>query len=167
MKNQVCCFTGHRIMKMPKGEVIRRLDEIIDYLVSKGVIYYGCGGALGFDTLAAEAVIRARNKNPKVKLILVLPCKDQDKKWKPDEKATYSYLKSQADKLRYISEEYTSTCMHDRNRHMVNESKYCIALLERPSGGTFYTFKYAIEQGLEIYNLAENNYLSPLEINIL
>ena len=161
MKNQVCCFTVHRIMKMPKSEIIKRLDEVIDYLVSKGVIYYGCGGALGFDTLAAEAVIRARNKNPNVKLILVLPCKDQDKKWNDKDKEVYSYIKSQADKIRYISDEYTSTCMHDRNRHMVNESSVCIAFLERNSGGTYYTFKYAREKELVIYNLSCDDYMLP------
>ena len=163
MKEQVCCFTGHRIMKMPKGEVKRRLSEIIDLLVSKGVIYFGSGGALGFDTIAAEAVIEARRKNPKVKLILVLPCKNQDAKWRPDEQATYSYLKAQADKVVCLSEVYTSTCMHERNRHLVDNSSVCVSFLERTSGGTAYTFNYAREKGLKIFNLADRNYLEPIQ----
>lgn len=162
MKNQVCCFTGHRIIKMSKIEVNNRLDKLIEYLVSKGVIYYGCGGALGFDTLAAEAVIRARTKNPLIKLILVLPCKDQDIKWKQEDKDKYEYIKSQSDKIRYISDIYTSTCMYDRNRHLVDESCYCISLLEHYSGGTYYTFRYAKEKGLIIYNIANSDYMSPV-----
>lgn len=30
MKNQTACFTGHRDMSMPLGEVKRRLNEVID-----------------------------------------------------------------------------------------------------------------------------------------
>ena len=86
VKEKVCCFTGHRKMYMSDFEVRSRLEELLDVLISKGVIYYGCGGALGFDTIAAKCVIRARSKNPKVKLILVLPCKDQDKMWSDEDK---------------------------------------------------------------------------------
>ena len=62
MKNQTACFTGHRDMSMPLGEVKRRLSEVIDYLTSKGVYYYGNGGALGFDTVSCMAVIEAKRK---------------------------------------------------------------------------------------------------------
>lgn len=152
---------------MPKGEVVRRLREIVDYLVSQGVIYYGSGGALGFDSLAAEAVIQARRKNPEVKLILVLPCKDQDKKWLPADQARYSYLKAQANKIVYISESYTKTCMFERNRHLVNESGYCVAFLEKQTGGTAYTFNYAKEQGLRIFNLAGIQYMDLIEFDAI
>lgn len=165
MKEQVCCFTGHRDMRMPVGEVRRRLSDILDYLISRGVIYYGCGGALGFDTQAALEVIEKRKRNPRVKLILVLPCKDQDKKWRAEDQATYSFLKTQADKTVYISETYTSTCMHERNRHLVNESRYCIAFLQKQSGGTAYTFNYAREKGLVIYNLADNSYMEHIQFD--
>lgn len=162
MKEQVCCFTGHREMEMPIGEVRRRIEEVISHLISKGVIYLGAGGALGFDTLAAEAVIEVRKHNPRVKLILVLPCKDQDKKWLPEDRAHYAYLKNQANKIVYMQEKYTPDCMHKRNRHLVDNSKYCIALLERMNGGTAYTFNYARDKGLSIYNLNDTNYLDPV-----
>ena len=144
---------------MPKDEVCRRLSKMIHYLVSKGVVYYGCGGALGFDTLAAQEVIEVKKYNPAVKLILVLPCKDQDKLWSEKDKQVYADIKEQADKVVYISESYTKTCMHERNRHLVNESGHCVAFLERDSGGTAYTYNYAKKMGLKIYNLAENSYL--------
>ncbi len=150
-------------MKMSVGEVRRRLSELLDYLISKGVIYYGCGGALGFDTQAAFAVIEKRKTNPKIKLILVLPCKNQDAKWLPEDQATYSYLKTQADKVVCLSEHYTSTCMHDRNRHLVNESSVCVALLEKQSGGTYFTFNLAREKGLKVYNIADKDYMNPIQ----
>lgn len=148
---------------MSDFEVRSRLEELLDVLISKGVIYYGCGGALGFDTIAAKCVIRARSKNSKVKLILVLPCKDQDKMWSDEDKQVYFDIKAQADKVVYISETYTKTCMHERNRHLVDESGYCVSYLEIKSGGTFYTYNYAVDMGLEIYNVAQPMYMYPVK----
>lgn len=162
-KAETACFTGHREMKMATAEIKCRLSEVLDILIAKGVIYYGCGGAWGFDFLAAETVIKKKRLNPKVKLILVLPCKDQDKNWNPEQRATYSYIKTQADKIVYCSEFYTKGCMHKRNRHLVDNSKYCIALLEKQQGGTFYTFNYAMQHELEVYNLADANWRRPIE----
>ena len=107
-------------------------------------------------------MIEKKRVNPKVKLILVLPCKDQDKSWRPEQQATYSYIKAQADKIVYTSEFYSQGCMHKRNRHLVDNSSICISFLEKQSGGTFYTFNYAMQHGLEIYNLADNSYLNPI-----
>ena len=64
---QTACFTGHREMKMPVAEIKRRLSTLLDTLISKGVLYYGCGGAWGFDFLAAEAVIEKKRLNSKHK----------------------------------------------------------------------------------------------------
>ena len=162
-KAETACFTGHREMKMAAGEVKRRLSELLDVLISRGVIYYGCGGAWGFDFLAAEAVIEKKRKYPEVKLILVLPCKDHDKSWRPEQQATYSYIKTQADKIVYTAETYSKGCMHKRNRHLVDNSKVCISFLEKHQGGTFYTFNYAMQHDLEIYNLADGMYLEPIK----
>ena len=59
MNEHHCCFTGHR--KLSKA-VLNALPEILDRrvngLYSEGIHTFYAGGALGFDTLAAEAVIR-------------------------------------------------------------------------------------------------------------
>lgn len=162
-KAVTACFTGHREMKMATGEVRCRLSEVLDMLISKGVIYYGCGGAWGFDFLAAEAVIEKKRTNPAVKLILVLPCKDQNKGWRSEQRATYSYIKTQADKIVYTAENYSTGCMHKRNRHLVENSKFCISFLEKHQGGTYYTFQYAMNKGLTIYNLADVNWRNSIK----
>ncbi|HBT66023.1 MAG TPA: hypothetical protein DEB10_15325 [Ruminococcaceae bacterium] len=49
-KNQTCCFTGHR--KIPAKEYERLKTQIrkeVIKLINDGVIYFGVGGALGFD----------------------------------------------------------------------------------------------------------------------
>lgn len=98
-KAQTCCFTGHRqIPEKDLAGVQARLEQTIIKLYGQGVIYYGAGGALGFDTLAAETVLRLRNSYPKLRLILVLPCKDQTRRWKAEDVSRYEDIRRQADK---------------------------------------------------------------------
>jgi hypothetical protein len=66
---------------------------------------------------------------------------------------------SKASSTVYVSEKYTSFCMMQRNRRLVDGSQVCIAYLTTSldsKGGTPYTFGYAIKNGLETYNVAEN-----------
>ena len=49
--------------------------------IEQGYRYFGTGGALGFDTLAAQTVLELKNKYPEIKLILVLPCENQTQGW--------------------------------------------------------------------------------------
>ena len=134
-------------------KIEKQLDKIIEKLYQKGVIFYGAGGSYGLDMLAERAVIRARNKHKEIKLILVLPCKNQDKYWTEYNKAVFAEIKNQADKIVYLSEDYSKDCMHKRNRHLVNFSGYCVAYLSKKTGGTAYTVNYARQNGLEIVNL--------------
>ena len=153
-RKRTVCFTGHR--KIPAEDIKsieKQLDRIIKKLYRKGVIFYGAGGSYGFDMLAEKAVIRARNRHNEIKLILVLPCKNQEKYWTEDNKTAFAEIKNQADKIVYTSEIYSKDCMHKRNRHLVNFSGYCIAYLNKNSGGTAYTVNYARQNGLKIVNL--------------
>ena len=153
-RKRTACFTGHRkISEKEIKSIEKQLDEIIEKLYQKGVIFHGVGGSYGFDLLAERAVIRARNRHKEIKLILVLPCRDQDKYWTEDNKAAFTEIKSQADKIVYTSENYSNGCMYKRNRHLVDFSGYCVAYLNENSGGTAYTVNYARQNGLEIVNL--------------
>ena len=49
----------------------------------------------------------------------------------------------QADIKRYISNEYTDTCMHERNDYMLKNSSLVIALYNGTFGGTQSTLKKA------------------------
>lgn len=152
---RTCCFTGHRqIPPEQRTEITNRLERVITNLYQKGIRYYGAGGALGFDTIAAQTVIRMREICPGIKLILVLPCLTQARGWKPKNVAEYERIKAEADKIVYTAQQYTPDCMHRRNRHLVNNSSVCICYLTRNSGGTAYTVNYAETHGLRIINLA-------------
>lgn len=155
-KSKTCCFTGHR--KIPPEnfeEISRRLETAIIRLIEKGCIYFGVGGALGFDTLAAQAVLKLKVVYPHIKLIIVLPCENQAQHWKKEDKITYEDIKTKADKVVYTSRAYYSGCMHRRNRRLVDNSGSCICYLTKETGGTAYTVRYAKEKMLTVYNVAE------------
>ena len=155
MRSHTCCFTGHR--QLPPGkqaEIAGQLERVITGLYQRGILYYGAGGALGFDCLAAQTVLRLRESCPGMKLILVLPCLTQTKGWPAADVAEYERIKGLANKVVYTGQAYTGGCMHKRNRHLVDNSSVCVCYLTKASGGTAYTVRYAKEQGLEVINLA-------------
>lgn len=154
MREKTCCFTGHRFIPEPERAVIEKeLEAQIKKLIKRGIIYYEAGGALGFDTLAAQTVLRLREKYPEIKLILVLPCRNQTRGWKEEDILEYERIKAGADKYRILSEYYYDGCMHERNRRLVDSAACCICYLRRNTGGTAYTVNYAKENGVEIIAL--------------
>lgn len=156
MKKQTVCFTGHR--KIPPeqvGTLSQRLKRTLIELIENGALYFGAGGALGFDTLAAQAVLDLRCEYPQIKLILVLPCLSQTRGWAAQDIEIYNDIKSKADKVVYTSQEYTKGCMHKRNRHLVDNSSICVCYLTESSGGTAYTVDYAHKNNLTVINLGE------------
>lgn len=157
---QTCCFTGHRqLPSEEQAEIANKLERVIAVLYQKGIRYYGAGGALGFDALAAQTVLNLRESYPGMKLILVLPCLTQTRGWRSEDVAEYERIKELADKIVYTSQQYTRNCMHKRNRHLVDHSGVCICYLTKDSGGTAYTVKYARKQGLNVFNIATNTLL--------
>ena len=156
MKENTCCFSGHR--KIPPEnfeEISQRLESILIQLIEKGYKYFGAGGALGFDTLAAQTILNLKTVYPYIKLILVLPCESQAEYWKAEDKKIYECIKAQADKVVYTSKNYFNGCMSKRNRHLVDNSSSCICYLTKETGGTAYTVHYAKGKMLTIYNVAE------------
>lgn len=155
-KLKTCCFTGHR--KIPPEsfeEISRRLETTLIQLIEKGYMYFGTGGALGFDTLAAQTVLKLKTAYPYIKLILVLPCESQAEHWKKEDKMIYENIKAKADKAVYTSKAYFIGCMHKRNRHLVDNSSSCVCYLTKETGGTSYTVNYAKKKMLTVYNVAK------------
>lgn len=155
MREMTCCFTGHRKLPEPlQVELAEKLEETMIRLIDRGIRFYGAGGARGFDTLAAQIVLQLQTKYPHIKLILVLPCLEQTRGWNVEDVRKYEQIKSAADKVVYISKEYTKDCMLKRNRHLVNNSSVCVCYLTEDIGGTACTVRYAKQKGLEVINLA-------------
>lgn len=147
-KNQVGCFSGHRWVGSCSS-----LRSSVASLARSGVVFWGCGGAVGFDLLAGEAVLSLRGVLP-VKLIMVLPCKGQEKYYSLEDKKRYYNLIAKADKVVYLSEFYYSGCMLVRNRHLVECSSVLVCYCCSSVGGTAHTVACAKAANLQIFNLA-------------
>ena len=155
IKEKTACFTGHRkIPTLAKRRIAKRLEETVSEAINSGYRYFGCGGALGFDTLAAQTVLRLRETHPEIRLILVLPCMDQTRGWVERDIEEYERIKQAADKVTYTAEKYYNGCMQKRNRHLVDYSSLCICYLTEQIGGTAYTVNYARDHGLKVINTA-------------
>ena len=69
MKRQTCCFTGHRKIPLNQLEQLtQRLKDAVTACIQEGYLYFGAGGALGFDTLAAKTILELKAKYPEIKL---------------------------------------------------------------------------------------------------
>lgn len=152
---KICCFSGHRIIaKQVQAALIDQLKMEIGTLVTQGYTWFVTGGALGFDTMAAQVVLHLREVYPQMKLALALPCRDQTANWHKEAIAEYERIKQDVDRIIYTAQYYEAGCMQKRNRYMVDHSQACICYLTRPRGGTAYTVHYAQDRGLAVINLA-------------
>lgn len=154
---QICCFTGHRtIQSGARLALVAKLDRTIAALIASGHTVFRCGGARGFDTLAALRVLYLKKSHPEIRLSLILPCRDQAAAWSEGERLIWQDIQNKADEVRFITERYTAECMHLRNRALVDGADTCVAYLTANRGGTLYTCSYALKQGLSLINLAED-----------
>ena len=151
---QGCSFTGHRIIPQAETQRLRGLlDRAIEYAYISGCRSFYCGGAVGFDTLAAHAVLEKRKKYADIRLVLLLPCLSQAKGWRRRDVDTYEQIKASADAVIYVSLEYDGGCMKRRNERLAAECDMLVAYVGRSDSGSAQTLRMAQALGKEIYNL--------------
>ncbi len=149
-----CCFTGHREYDPEQRlKIEQMLDDAIRQMASWGYTDFICGGALGFDTLAARQVLRLRVRLG-IRLHLCLPHVGQDARWSEHDREIYREILSSCDSFEYLYGKYSEGCMHERDRRMVDQSSAVVCWLEKPTGGTAYTVDYAERKGREIVRTA-------------
>lgn len=149
------CFTGHRSLP-PEGErgIRDRTEAAMREYIRRGVDTFLVGGALGFDTLAQLTAIRLRAELPYLRVVMVIPCRDQDARWGAKARSLYATLLRLSDERIVLHEAYTPSCMHERNRYMIDHSGACIACWDgRASGGTAATVRYAAQRGVPVRNV--------------
>lgn len=155
-KSKSCCFTGHRIIRIT-DELVERLKGTLTELINNGITDFYAGGAIGWDTLCEQEILRLRERFPQIKLHLVLPCPpdEQTLKWNVTQKAEYQRIFNAADDAEILSEKYYDGCMQKRNARLVELSKVCVCYLneKRSNGGTAQTVRMAKKRGIDIVNL--------------
>lgn len=150
------CFTGHRQIT-DFHYITRKLLELLEKLINQGAEDFYAGGAVGFDTLCALAVINLKHIHPQIKLHLVLPCSniEQTDRWNDEQKETFNRIISSADSVEYTSECYKDDCMRLRNARLVELSDCCVCYYTgKYISGTGQTLRMAQKKGIKIYNLA-------------
>ena len=162
-QTQTLCFTGHRPERLPQeaDELLRmrrRLEDAIEEAIGRGRVNFVSGAMSGFDTLAAEAVIRLKAKCPQIQCILIAPFSVHffsHKNWTPEWEARLREVIKQADFSISLSEHAYKGVYFDRDRVIVDMAAEVIAYYDGGPGGTKYTVEYALGQGRPIINIAE------------
>lgn len=160
-REYTCFFTGHR--KLPKNrlENIKELltVKIRSMIEDKGVENFIAGGALGFDTLAAQTVIELKEEYPFIKLYLYLPCNDQSRMWAAEDKDNWRIIMTKSDGYKFVTDgPYVDGCMQKRNYKMADDAGYGIAYCAVSRSGTGMTISYAQKGGKVIDNIADEIY---------
>lgn len=155
---KIITFTGHRpeglygtnYMANGNRQALLTVRQIIeDKIVNEGADIFYTGMARGFDQWAARIVIALRHKYTHIKLIAVLPCLRQDKKWAYEDKRDYGDILELCDDVNYLNfKEYYDGCMIERDHYMVNHCDEVIALFNgQKRSGTSATINHAKRQG--------------------
>lgn len=151
---KACSFTGHRQIKGEHFDVLLPvLDREIDRAYERGCRTFLAGGAIGFDTIAAREVIKFRLTHPDVRLVLCLPCMDQDKHWKEEQRAAYAHILSSADEVIYVRDTYSDGCMRERNFLLASKCDMIICYVGYSRSGASQTMRMADSMGKEIVNI--------------
>ena len=135
-------FTGHRgVTDIHK--TAERLRVAIMECYNSGVRFFYVGGAVGFDTIAAEAVLHFREQFP-----------EQDKFFNAESRKKYREILDKADEVVTISNEFSKVAYLMRNDYMVSHSCHVIAYWDGMSGsGTAYTVREAKKRKRSVQNL--------------
>lgn len=152
MRGQTACFSGHReIAHDTKLPLKRGLYSHCEELIKRNYKYFGLGGAIGFDYLAFTVLWELKIKYPKIRIILVIPCRDYFYRfWNEGCDAAYEKMLQKADKVVYISDKYTATCIRERNQHLINHSSALVYYMTNPISGTGQTYRMAARADLEL-----------------
>ena len=149
-----CSFTGHRVIAANEIDKLKDLlTRAVNYAYDNGVRTFNCGGALGFDTLAALTVLKKKEEFPDVRLVLYIPCADQCARWNKRDVDTYKRILAMSDERILVSERYDADCMRRRNERLAENCDMLVAYVSNDRSGAAQTVRMARALGKKVYNL--------------
>ena len=166
-KKTSVCLTGHRPKSLPWGyneklpnckAFKKDLKELFSEAINYGFKIFYTGMAEGFDMIGTEILIKLRKFFKEIKIVAVIPCENQPQKWSKKQQKRYKTILKKCNEKIVISNQYTPTCMMERNKFLVNNSSLVIACFNGNASGTGKTIKYAKEKGLKIKIITPTNY---------
>ena len=154
-----CAFTGHRqILPEHRASLNELIAVSIAHAYDLGYRRFITGGALGFDTEVARQIIHFRISHPDVVFSVYVPFIGQELGWSASQRDAYNYIISNANEVKYISENYSNDCMKKRNRAMAEDCDMMISYVYKSRSGASQTLRMAEEMGREIRNLCKEIY---------
>ncbi|WP_300729604.1 SLOG family protein [uncultured Bacteroides sp.] len=145
LKNRSAAFSGHRKMQGNHTRIQFRLLSEIRACYASGYRLFYTGGAVGFDMLAAEAVLSEKQNCPDMVLVVAVPFNGQDAFFSQSAKLRYKKILEEADAAIILSESYYPKCYLRRYDFMLLHSSVLIAYWNGIScGGTSYTVRKAL-----------------------
>ena len=164
-KKTTCCFAGYRPHKYgfkfdesaPEYvELLEKIKKAINAAYKKGYRTFLCGGAIGFDILCAEEVLKLKEVRSRVKLICLLPYEEQAKRFNKLWADKYKNILDKCDYIECVSPEYVPGCYYARTQKMVDYSSMLMTYYDGKSGGTERCIAYSQFAKIKIVNLCED-----------
>ena len=161
-RQESCCFSGHRPEKLPWREdesdprcleLKTRIAAALDRAYDKGYRNFLCGMARGCDWYFCEQVIQLRKRRAGVYLEAAIPYPEHGNGWSEENRRRYQTLLAACDEQFMVSTHYHRGCLQKRDRYIVDHASLLIAAFNGQPGGTQYTMRYAIRQGIEVDDL--------------
>ena len=153
MNTYTVSFFGHRYIDNPYP-IEKALDELIGSLLrSKDYVEFLVGRNGDFDQLVSSTIRRCKReiRDNNSAHVWVLPYMTADyRDYEEDYRAYY-------DEIEVFSSAggHYKAAFQARNRSMVDRSHLVVFFVERKEGGAYQTMRYAIQQGKDYINLAE------------
>ncbi len=147
LRKHSVAFSGHRKLKGGEQELVGILQMVIHSLYHTGHRFFYTGGAVGFDMAAALAVLDFRRTHPDAVLVVVVPFREQNRRYGIQDKEKYGKILAEADRVLVLSESYYKNCYLERNDFMLENSSTLVAYWDgKTTGGTSYTYRKAMEK---------------------
>ena len=135
MIGKSCFFIGHREASQ---DIIPALEEAIEkHIVEYGVTEFIVGNYGGFDHLAANAVIRAKQRHPQITLSLLLPYHPAERPIEKPEGFDNTYYPEGMEKVP------RRLAIVRANRYVLNHVDYLIAYAWHPASNAREIVEYA------------------------
>ena len=161
-----CCFTGYRPDKFDFNlyedtkeylELENKLYGAVFSLANQGITRFYCGVAMGFDIMAAEAVLTLKEAktDATIDLFCVKPFEEQAKNFPEFWQKKHRKILEAADEVVIMGTKYYKGCFHKRNCYMVDNSDIVLTYYDGKNGGTKSTLAYASKLGKRIVNIGE------------
>lgn len=155
-------FSGHRNCTSSPWFSREVIDGAVEELYGRGFRRFLGGTAIGFDTEAAESVMRLRAKlaarglESGITLVSVLPYAAQGERFTAGQRRRLTAVLDASDEVVTLSPHYYPTCYLRRDDYLVEQCSHLLCFYDGSKSGTGYTVGRARSAGIPVTNLYPN-----------